>query len=779
MKKLYTSTLLVFVLGLFFSFSSFGQLVVKNDNYELDSSSGFVANIGDNDSFNFTNSYKIFEKCNVIYNGLPKGISGNEVGNILIQPFTLTAGKYIFTYTISEKSNPNNSATGTVTIIITCENNPIVSSVTQPSCTSNTGSITFTNLMPGWTISSSDTKGGTNISGFDNQITIKDISPGDFKYDDNYTFFVERKCSVNSVAVQVVLKSISTYFEVSIIDKYEDYNNDGIVNVGDIINYQYSFTNKGSCPIFLDVPKSNIVLNFNGEISNLGVGVTDNTSLKATHAITQNEINSGKVLLESTVVGSAVGTENVKYVKITTPLTTSNGIKLNAFIDTNANGIQDGTEKNFTQGKFQYQLNSGVMHDVISSFGTLYLYETNPANIYNISYVLPDNGCPSQYTLTTSSYTNLSVTEGSGVLTYNFPITTVPCSDLAVFVTNYSAAPRPGFIYQNYVTYSNYGNQTIASGTINFNKDTALKITAISQAGTTLTTNGFSFNFTNLLPNETRKILVSMQVPTIPTIALGNLLTNSATITIPVGDAIPENNSSSISQTIIGSWDPNDIVESHGEKILHSSFTTNDYLTYTIQFENTGTASAINIKVNNILNTKLDESSIKMVASSSSYVLDRVGKTLNWNFDGINLPPSIANTTTGKGYIVFQVKPKAGYAISDIIPSVANIYFDFNPAIVTNTWKTEFTTTLATNQFENADFVVYPNPTKNKVNIALKNNLHTIDAVIVNDILGKTMLTKNVKNQNTEVDLSNFSNGVYFVKVKANGNEKIVKLIKE
>lgn len=774
MKKLYTSTLLVFVFGLFFSFNSFGQLVVNNDSFQMDYGVWTQMNVTVNDTFN---GGKITDAFNVVFDKLPNRFSAYPNGVIL--PEEPLEGKYVFTYTISEKSNPNNSATGTVTIIITCENKPIISSVIQPSCTSSTGSVTFANLMSDWTISSSDTKGGTNISGYRDETTINNISPGNYNYDDKYTFFVERKCSVNSVAVQVVLKSISTYFEVSITDKYEDYNKDGIVNVGDIINYQYSFTSMASCPLFLDAPSSNILLNFNGRFKTLEAGITDNTSLKATHAITQNEINSGKVFLESTVVGSAVGTENVKYVKITTPLTTSNGIKLNAFIDTNANGIQDGTEKNFTQGKFQYQLNSGVMHDVISSFGTLYLYETNPANIYNISYVLPDNGCPSQYTLTTSSYTNLSVTEGSGVLTYNFPITTVPCSDLAVFVTNYSAAPRPGFIYQNYVTYSNYGNQTIASGTINFNKDTALKITAISQAGTTLTTNGFSFNFTNLLPNETRKILVSMQVPTIPTIALGNLLTNSATITIPVGDAIPENNSSSISQTIIGSWDPNDIVESHGEKILHSSFTTNDYLTYTIQFENTGTASAINIKVNNILNTKLDESSIKMVASSSSYVLDRVGKTLNWNFDGINLPPSIANTTTGKGYIVFQVKPKAGYAISDIIPSVANIYFDFNPAIVTNTWKTEFTTTLATNQFENADFVVYPNPTKNKVNIALKNNLHTIDAVIVNDILGKTILTKNVKNQNTEVDLSNFSNGVYFVKIKANGNEKIVKLIKE
>ena len=131
-----------------------------------------------------------------------------------------------------------------------------------------------------------------------------------------------------------------------------------------------------------------------------------------------------------------------------------------------------------------------------------------------------------------------------------------------------------------------------------------------------------------------------------------------------------------------------------------------DYLTYTIRFENTGTASAINIKIQDFLNNKLDPETIRMIDSSAPYTLERLGASLTWKFNGINLPPSIADTRIGKGYIIFQVKPKPGFAVGDIIPNTASIYFDTNPAIITNTFNTQFVSTLANEDlvFENFSF---------------------------------------------------------------------------
>jgi hypothetical protein len=288
--------------------------------------------------------------------------------------------------------------------------------------------------------------------------------------------------------------------------------------------------------------------------------------------------------------------------------------------------------------------------------------------------------------------------------------------------------------------------------------------------------NGFTYNVTNMAPGESRYITVLMQVPTIPTVSLGQTLTNTATIANT--DASATNNSASLTAVIVGSYDPNDKTESHGGKIVHSGFTANDYFTYTIRFENTGTAEAINIRVDDVLDNKLDESSIKMVRASHNYTLDRIGNHLTWRFDGVNLPPSITgDEVTGHGYVVFQVKPKTGFALGDVVPNTANIYFDFNPAIVTNTCTTEFVPFLGVDAFANESLEYYPNPTASTVHFSMKNAV--IDNIEITDILGKTLLFKAVKNANASVDLSDLKKGVYFAKLSSGAQEKTVKLIRQ
>ncbi|WP_264565762.1 T9SS type A sorting domain-containing protein [Flavobacterium sp. N3904] len=83
---------------------------------------------------------------------------------------------------------------------------------------------------------------------------------------------------------------------------------------------------------------------------------------------------------------------------------------------------------------------------------------------------------------------------------------------------------------------------------------------------------------------------------------------------------------------------------------------------------------------------------------------------------------------------------------------------------------------LGTNDFAIKNFRYYPNPVKNLLAIS---NTSIIDEVNLISIKGETLLTKKINSLHYEIDLSNFSKGVYFLKVKAEGTEKIVKLIKE
>lgn len=701
------------------------------------------------------------------------GLSMNPSTGVVIVPPNTPAGSYNVIYTICEVSNPSNCDTVTsvievsaATIDAVADMLTVLSGTTTSSLIANdtlNGNPAVIGLNPGDVTLTSTPTVQFSINPTTGVITVSPNTPAG-NYPITYTI-CEVTNPTNCDTVTSIV-NVTSNLGITLTGSYSDYNNDGFTNVGDVINYQVTVSNSGSQPITnINYAQGNATIN-GGPIASLAGGATDTTTFTGVYVLTQNNINSGVVSIDACFYAdnsiSQCGTT-------TTTLNLSNGIRLNAFLDSNSNGIQNSGEPNIGIGNFNYTINGGAINNVISSNGVLYLYESNPTTIYNLSYVISGN-----YSCSTT-YSNVTVAAGSGITTYNFPVTVTPYTDLAVNIYPWSP-PRPGFTYTTQIYYRNNGNQTIASGTITYTKDNALTITSVSPLSTTTTATGFTYNFTNLLPNEFRTINVTHSVPTIPTVSLGQMVTSSVAASIPVGDVNTSNNTSSFSQPIVGSYDPNDKSESHGGKILHSTFTSNDYLTYTINFENTGTAEAINIRVNDILDAKLDETSIKMVTASSGYTLQRVGSTLTWKFDGINLPPSNGSATVGHGQIVFQIKPKAGYAVGDIIPNIANIYFDFNPAIVTNVCNTEFVNSLSNPNFTFNDFKVYPNPTKNNLTIS---NEFAINEVEISSILGQKMITKKVNDLQTTIDTSELSAGIYFVKVSSQGNEKTVKIVKE
>jgi uncharacterized repeat protein (TIGR01451 family) len=450
------------------------------------------------------------------------------------------------------------------------------------------------------------------------------------------------------------------------------------------------------------------------------------------------------------------------------------GFSFNAFLDANNNGTKDSGEINFPLGKFTYEKNdNGVVHNVIAPTGMFSIYDNVPTNSYDVSYVV-NPSYAAMYNVNPSQFLNLTPT-GAGMTTYYFPVTSIQnYNDIGVAVVPFNA-PRPGFNYINRIVYTNLGNQTIASGTVTFTKPAAVSIVSTNPA-TTSTPTGFTYNFTNLLPFEVRIIDVIMAVPTIPTVNAGDYLVSQASIVPTTGDVVLENNSNTITQLVVNAYDPNDKMESRGPQILYSSFTSNDYLYYTIRFENTGNASAINIRVNDMLNSKLDETTLTMINSSHAYELDRVGRELNWKFNNIQLPVSVANTTIGKGYITFKIKPKPGYAVGDIIPNAASIYFDYNPAIITNTFTTEFVAALSAASFENEEFAIYPNPTNGIFTIQSQSN-DSISEVKLYDLLGNQILVKKPTLSSVELDLTSYADGVYIVEVTSSQAIKTIKKV--
>jgi len=451
----------------------------------------------------------------------------------------------------------------------------------------------------------------------------------------------------------------------------------------------------------------------------------------------------------------------------------TNSLALIAFLDDNNNGIKDDGELNFNYGNYVYQVNNnGDYFYGNANQNAYYIFDSNPNNSYDISFSI--NSSLTSYYNSIVSHNNITIPAGSGMNTLFFPVTAIqPYVDASVQLSSYGN-PRPGFPYTIYINYKNYGSQNISNGTITFTKDPNVTITSISEPGSIITSSGFSFDFTNLAPFDNRYIIVNLLVPTLPMVYLGQLITNSAEIIIN-DDIYPTNNTSAISQQVTGSYDPNDKCELHGGKIVYDNFTSNDYLYYTIQFENTGTADAEFIKVEDIFDSQLDENSFEMINASHSLNAKRDGNQLTWHFYNINLPPTSSNPNESHGYVTFRIKPKAGYAIGDIIPNTASIYFDYNPPIITDTFNTEFVQALGAESFETTTVSIFPNPASNKITIR-NNGIEGISKVNIYDISGKRIYAfeGNILND-FNIDVARFTKGLYLVEIFSENNTKITK----
>lgn len=454
----------------------------------------------------------------------------------------------------------------------------------------------------------------------------------------------------------------------------------------------------------------------------------------------------------------------------------SDKIVLVAFVDSNSNGIKDTGELLFPHGSFVYQQNSnGVNVNGYSPTGQFALYDNNPANSYSFSYELQSQFAP-YYNSGTTTYSNISIAVGSGPQFLYFPITsTQTYNDVTVSIAPVTA-PRPGFPYVNRITYKNQGI-ALANGILTFAKPSQITTFTTSQAGVVNNVSGFTYAFSNLLPNETRTFTVTMNVPLIPIVNINDLLTTSVSITAPADDINPANNAGSNSQIVVNSYDPNDKMESRGKTIPFNTFTQDDYFFYTIRFQNNGTANAIDVRIEDVLNAlKIDAESVRMVSASHNYTMKRINNQLVWDFKNIFLTPATVNENSSKGYVQFKVKLIPGFHSGDIIPNNASIYFDSNPAIVTATFNSKFTVPLAVETFDSNSLALYPNPATNSVNIDLINTSELISKIVFYDILGKTV--KSISTAPTEsltVDVSNFPTGVYLVEIALGNNLKLTK----
>lgn len=163
----------------------------------------------------------------------------------------------------------------------------------------------------------------------------------------------------------------------------------------------------------------------------------------------------------------------------------------------------------------------------------------------------------------------------------------------------------------------------------------------------------------------------------------GDVVCFDVSVTPTVGDNNLTNNQLSHCFLILNSYDPNNKEVYPFEGYIDS---TVSWLTYTINFQNTGNASAQHIYILDTLDSNLDVGSMQLLSYSHDNLTEVLpGGIIKFNFPNIYLPDSNSNEPESHGYIRFKIKLKDNLAVGTYIQNTAYIYFDFNPPIITNT----------------------------------------------------------------------------------------------
>lgn len=139
---------------------------------------------------------------------------------------------------------------------------------------------------------------------------------------------------------------------------------------------------------------------------------------------------------------------------------------------------------------------------------------------------------------------------------------------------------------------------------------------------------------------------------------------------------------------ITGSYDPNEIIVSPTGWGEDGNILKDQPLEYTIHFQNTGTDTASRVIIIDTLTQYYDMSTFKELPSSHKAELHLFGKNPTvavWTLKNISLPDSATDFKGSQGYVSFSINLESTISEGTKVENTADIYFDYNNPIKTNT----------------------------------------------------------------------------------------------
>ena len=430
------------------------------------------------------------------------------------------------------------------------------------------------------------------------------------------------------------------------------------------------------------------------------------------------------------------------------------------YIDENADCIMGsvgtenrvpGTIVEVTPGPYYVTTNSTGQYSIGLNFGDYTLTEQN---------ALFDQSCPGTVTLASASQTlNVGCAGGEPL-------------DVQLAMANGPA--RPGFQLEYGISVDNLTPASTGAVTLTVTLDPNLGFISANPSPTNVAGSVLTWDLLMDQVFQERNVSLRTQIP--PDVGLiGSTLTTTASVTTANTDGNLANNTAISDQLVTGSYDPNDKLATTS---LGSSTTwvigEDAWIDYTIRFQNTGTDTAFNVVITDTLPATLDPASVIWGAGSHAHSRALVGQgVLKFIFPNILLPDSNVNEPLSHGFVSFRIRPRLPIAPGTVIENIANIYFDFNPPVITepSVLTAEFSTGINTVSVDGLQ--VFPNPARDRVLLVLPRGSDRSFALHMSDGRAVSVDARPTA-QGLELDVATLPPGLYTVRT-AQGSARFVK----
>jgi uncharacterized repeat protein (TIGR01451 family) len=262
-----------------------------------------------------------------------------------------------------------------------------------------------------------------------------------------------------------------------------------------------------------------------------------------------------------------------------------------------------------------------------------------------------------------------------------------------------------------------------------------------------------------------------------PTAQTGELICVDIIVDPIAADINPINNTFNHCYQVVNSYDPN--IKEVWPQNVEPGF--DDYFNYTIYFQNTGTAPAFNIRLADTLDTNLDLSTFQVTNYSHPVLTYLHGNVLTFRFNNIMLPDSTTDLEGSIGSVQYRIKPIADLPAGTVIENTAHIFFDFNDAIVTNTTVNEYVIPTSVADISMPEFLVFPNPGNGLFNVSVKNGSNSMhqSTLEIYTLRGQRILQQQMNENQTVLDLSTQTAGIYMLRMQNTFGTKTMKLVKQ